>query len=94
MLVNINDNARLITNDELINNLKYKVTGAANVGYVSNFETGSIDWTINPYWVYSGNNVTKYEFVPSSTTGLGSSGTGAYVRPVIEIAKSSAIVKN
>ncbi len=88
VLVNINDRARLITHDELVNSLKYNVTGTANVGYVSGYETGSIDWNAMPYWVNSGNNVTKYEFA------TGTSGTGAYIRPVIEIQKSSAIVKN
>ena len=88
VLVNINDRARLITHDELVNSLKYNVTGAASVGYVSGYETGSIDWNAMPYWVNSGNNVTKYEFA------TGTSGTGAYIRPVIEIQKSSAIVKN
>ena len=88
VLVNINDRARLITHDELVNSLKYNVTGAANVGYVSGYETGSVDWNAMPYWVNSGNNVTKYEFA------TGTSGTGAYIRPVIEIQKSSAIVKN
>ena len=88
VLVNINDRARLITHDELVNSLKYNVTGAANVGYVSGYETDSVDWNAMPYWVNSGNNVTKYEFA------TGTSGTGAYIRPVIEIQKSSAIVKN
>ena len=88
VLVNINDRARLIMHDELVNSLKYNVTGAANVGYVSGYETGSVDWNAMPYWVNSGNNVTKYEFA------TGTSGTGAYIRPVIEIQKSSAIVKN
>ena len=92
VLVNINDKARPITNDELVNSLKYNVTRSANVGYVSGYETGSVDWDAKPYWVYSDNTVTKYEFT-SSTPGS-ESGTGAYIRPVVEIQKSSDIVKN
>ena len=88
---NINDNVRLITESELINNLKYTITGNQVIGVA----TGSIDWEYyQAYWAVNNNNqIINYSFVPTVQNGLGATNS-AYIRPVIEIQKSSAIVKN
>ena len=90
LLANSEDKVRLIYDDELSNDLKYNIYGVANIGYVDGYEDGLIKWDDMPYWVLSNKTyMGKYEFVPSRTTGLGSSGDGAYIRPVIEISKTN-----
>ena len=96
LLVNINDSVRLITQDELTNNLKLKISGGANAVYVSGYEVSPISWTQTLYWTLSNSSAVSAAFIPD--TGAGSAGVGAgqpggYIRPVIEIQKSSAIVK-
>ena len=94
LLVNINDKARLITEDEIQNNLKYRFTKDTNISYVSAFETSSIAWTYNKYWSMNGNNGTLLSFFNENIPAGAAQPEGAYIRPVIEIQKSSAIVKN
>ena len=90
LLVNINDKARLITQNELVNNLKYKLNGTANVGQVSGFETSDIAWDYTSYWTENGNYATFLRFVNNDavSSGVGAGQTSAFLRPVIEIAKS------
>lgn len=91
LLVNINDKARLISYNEIVNNLKYRVTGI----YVTGYETGSVDWNEVPYWGTTiETRIGTYFFVSSIPTPQGVATDSAYIRPVIEIKKSSAIVKN
>ena len=90
LLASSNDKVRLIYEDELRENLKYNIYGVANIGYVDGLENSLIKWEENPYWVLSTETyMGKYEFVPAGTTGQGSSGDGAYIRPVIEFSKSN-----
>ena len=96
MLVNVNDNVRLVTYDELTNNLKYVVTASTDYNGVSQYVNGSVAWTeAKLYWGFTtGTNIGRYGFTSTSPIGSNPTGEGAFVRPVIEIQKSSAITKN